>query len=65
MNERDWKEEQRDVLTRLFKAVFERRQSTEEEISLTLIFLARSRGGYSRSRLEGRTRAAIELSMRL
>ena len=32
MNERDWKEEQRDILTRLFEAVFERRQSTEEEI---------------------------------
>ena len=32
MNERDWKEKQRDVLTRLFEAVFERRQPTEEEI---------------------------------
>jgi len=31
MTERDWKDEQRDVLTRLFDAAFERREPSEEE----------------------------------
>jgi hypothetical protein len=29
MSERDWKDEQRDVLTRLFEAAFERRAASE------------------------------------
>lgn len=29
--EHDWKEEQRDVLKRLFEAAFERRETSEEE----------------------------------
>jgi hypothetical protein len=29
MSERDWKEEQRDALTRLFEAAFERREVPE------------------------------------
>jgi hypothetical protein len=29
--ERDWKEEQRDVLTRLFDAVFERREAPGQQ----------------------------------
>jgi hypothetical protein len=31
MTERDWKDEQRDVLTRLFDAAFERRETPEED----------------------------------
>ena len=32
MGERDWKEEQRTVLNRLFDSVFERREASEDEI---------------------------------
>jgi hypothetical protein len=32
MNERDWKEEQRSVLTRLFESAFKRREVSEDEI---------------------------------
>jgi hypothetical protein len=32
MSERDWKEEQRDVLTRLFEAAFERRDVSEKKV---------------------------------
>jgi len=31
MTERDWKDEQRDVLTRLFDAAFERPEPSEDE----------------------------------
>jgi len=33
MSERDWKEEQRDALTRLFEAAFERREVPEKEVN--------------------------------
>jgi len=36
MSERDWKEEQRDALTRLFEAAFERREVPEKEVEKTL-----------------------------
>ena len=32
MSERDWKDQQRDVLKRLFEAAFERREASEEQI---------------------------------
>jgi hypothetical protein len=32
MSERDWKDQQRDVIKRLFDAAFERRQASEEQI---------------------------------
>jgi hypothetical protein len=32
MSERDWKEEQRSVLTRLFDSVFERREASEDQV---------------------------------
>jgi hypothetical protein len=32
MSERDWKEEERSVLDRLFDAIFGRRESSEEEM---------------------------------
>jgi hypothetical protein len=32
MSERDWKEEQRNILTRLFDAVFERREASADQI---------------------------------
>jgi len=32
MSERDWEEEQRSVLSRLFNSVFGRRAASEEEI---------------------------------
>ena len=31
MSERNWKEEQRSVLTRLFDSVFERREASEDQ----------------------------------
>jgi hypothetical protein len=31
MTERDWKDEQRDVFTRLFDAAFERRETPDED----------------------------------
>jgi hypothetical protein len=31
MSERDWKEEQRSVLTRLVDSVFERREASEDQ----------------------------------
>ena len=40
MSERDWKDEQRDVLRRLFEAAFERREASEDQIK------SLSRGGY-------------------
>jgi hypothetical protein len=32
MSERNWKEEQRSALTRLFDSVFERREASEDQI---------------------------------
>jgi hypothetical protein len=32
MSERDWKEEQRSILTRLFDSVFERREASADQI---------------------------------
>ena len=40
MSERNWKDVQRDVLTRLFEAAFERRAASEEQIK------SLSRGGH-------------------
>jgi hypothetical protein len=39
MSERDWKDEKRDVLTRLFDAVFERREASEEQIESDIRWL--------------------------
>ena len=32
MSERNWKEQQRSVLTRLFDSVFERREASEDQV---------------------------------
>jgi hypothetical protein len=32
MSERDWKEEQRSILTRLFDSVFERREASADQM---------------------------------
>jgi hypothetical protein len=42
MSERDWEEEKRTVLGRLFDAAFGRREATEEEMGATSIGSARS-----------------------
>ena len=39
MSERDWKEEPRDVLTRLFEAAFERREVSEKEVKSDIHWL--------------------------
>jgi hypothetical protein len=39
MSERDWKDEQRDVLKRLFEAAFKRRVTSEEETSSNIHWL--------------------------
>jgi hypothetical protein len=33
MSERNWKEQQRSVLTRLFDSVFERREASEDQVN--------------------------------
>jgi hypothetical protein len=37
--ERDWKDEQRDVLKRLFEAAFERRAASEEQVESDIRWL--------------------------
>lgn len=39
MSERDWEEEKRSVLARLFDAVFGRREASEEEIGRDIHWL--------------------------
>ena len=39
MSERDWKEEQREVLARLFDAVFGRREASQDEIGRDIRWL--------------------------
>jgi hypothetical protein len=64
--ERDWKEEQRDVLARLFDAVFERRETSEEETGSDIHWLGTTRRLSTLRRLRkrngpsaGRAEAAI------
>jgi hypothetical protein len=39
MSERDWKEEQREVLARLFDSVFGRREASQDEIGRDIHWL--------------------------
>lgn len=48
MSDRDWKEEERSVLSRLFDAVFGRRESSKEEIGNDIHWLGTVRRNLQR-----------------